>query len=66
MASAIPSANIQDPTTTCGAKLISLTGPAVDKLVKEHPYYAKADDPRRHVRRQPEADPRPTACWRRW
>ena len=26
-----PSANIQDPTTICGAKLVSLTGPAVDK-----------------------------------
>ncbi|HEX2216995.1 MAG TPA: TAXI family TRAP transporter solute-binding subunit [Xanthobacteraceae bacterium] len=40
-----PSANIQDPTTTCGAKLIPLTGPAVDKLVAEHPYYAKATIP---------------------
>ncbi|MEO6271199.1 MAG: TAXI family TRAP transporter solute-binding subunit [Lautropia sp.] len=40
-----PSANIQDPTTTCGAKLISLTGPAVDKLVADHPYYAKATIP---------------------
>ena len=37
-----PSANIQDPTTSCGAKLVSLTGPAVDKLIKEKPYYAKA------------------------
>jgi TRAP transporter TAXI family solute receptor len=37
-----PSANIQDPTTICGAKLISLSGPAVDKLVKEKPYYAYA------------------------
>jgi len=37
-----PSANIQDPTTSCGARLISLTGPAVDKLVAEKPYYAKA------------------------
>jgi len=37
-----PSANIQDPTTSCGAKLVSLTGPAVDKLVKEKPYYAYA------------------------
>ena len=35
-----PSAAIQDPTTACGAKLISLTGPAVDALVKAHPYYA--------------------------
>jgi len=40
-----PSANIQDPTTTCGAKLVSLTGPAVEKLLAEAPYYAKATIP---------------------
>jgi len=40
-----PSANIQDPTTTCGAKLIPLTGPAIDRLVADHPYYAKATIP---------------------
>ena len=40
-----PSANIQDPTTTCGAKLVSLTGPAIDKLVKEQSYYAYATIP---------------------
>ena len=40
-----PSANIQDPTTTCGAKLVSLTGPAIEKLVKEKSYYAKATIP---------------------
>ena len=40
-----PSANIQDPTTTCGAKLVPLTGPAVDKLVAENPYYAKVSIP---------------------
>jgi TRAP transporter TAXI family solute receptor len=40
-----PSANIQDPTTTCGAKLVSLTGPAVEKLVKEKPYYGYATIP---------------------
>ena len=40
-----PSANIQDPTTSCGAKLVSLTGPAVDKLIKEKPYYAYATIP---------------------
>jgi TRAP transporter TAXI family solute receptor len=40
-----PSANIQDPTTTCGAKLVPLTGPAVDELVKKHPYYAYATIP---------------------
>ena len=37
-----PSANIQDPTTTCGAKLVTITGPAVDKLLADKPYYAKA------------------------
>jgi len=40
-----PSANIQDPTTTCGAKLVPLTGPAVEKLVKQHAYYALATIP---------------------
>lgn len=40
-----PSANIQDPTTACGAKLVSLTGPVVDKLVADKPYYAKATIP---------------------
>jgi TRAP transporter TAXI family solute receptor len=40
-----PSANIQDPVTTCGAKLINITGPAVDKLVAANSYYAKATIP---------------------
>ena len=40
-----PSANIQDPTTSCGAKLVSLTGPVIDKLVAEKPYYAKVTLP---------------------
>ncbi len=40
-----PSANIQDPTTSCGAKLVPLTGPAVDKLVKQWPYYARVTIP---------------------
>jgi TRAP transporter TAXI family solute receptor len=40
-----PSANIQDPTTSCGAKLVSLGGPAVDKLVADKPYYAKVTIP---------------------
>jgi hypothetical protein len=40
-----PSAAIQDPTTSCGAKLIPLTGAAVDSLIKAHPYYAKATIP---------------------
>ena len=40
-----PSANIQDPTTSCGAKLVSISGPAVDKLLADKPYYAKAAIP---------------------
>ena len=40
-----PSANIQDPTTSCGAQLVPLTGPGVDKLVADKPYYAKATIP---------------------
>jgi TRAP transporter TAXI family solute receptor len=40
-----PSANIQDPTTTCGAKLVALTGPAVDELVKKNSYYAHVTIP---------------------
>ena len=40
-----PSAAIQDPTIACGAKLIPLTGPAVDALIKAHPFYAKATIP---------------------
>ena len=40
-----PAANIQDPTTSCGAKLVSLTGPAIDKLIATQPFYAKATIP---------------------
>lgn len=40
-----PNASIQDPTTTCGAKLVNVSGPAIDKLVAEHPYYAVATVP---------------------
>lgn len=40
-----PAANIQDPTTTCGAQLVSVGGEGVDKLIAEYPYYAKATIP---------------------
>jgi TRAP transporter TAXI family solute receptor len=40
-----PSAAIQDPTTSCGARLVSLTGPAVDALLKAKPYYSVATIP---------------------
>ncbi|HLS43626.1 MAG TPA: TAXI family TRAP transporter solute-binding subunit [Paenalcaligenes sp.] len=40
-----PSANIQDPTTTCGAQLVPLTGEAPSALVDEFPYYANVTIP---------------------
>jgi uncharacterized protein len=40
-----PSAAIQDPTTSCGAKLVPLTGAAPDALVAKYPYYAKVSIP---------------------
>ena len=50
-----PSANIQDPTTSCGAKLVSITGPAVDRLIADKPYYAKATIPGGLYPNNPEA-----------
>lgn len=40
-----PAANIQDPTTTCGAKLVPIVGASVDKLIKDYPYYAAVTIP---------------------
>ncbi|MDO5103409.1 MAG: TAXI family TRAP transporter solute-binding subunit [Lautropia sp.] len=50
-----PSANIQDPTTTCAARLVPLKGPAIDKLVADKPYYAKAVIPANLYPNNPEA-----------
>jgi TRAP transporter TAXI family solute receptor len=50
-----PSANIQDPTTTCGAKLVPVTGPVIDKLVADKPYYAKAAIPAGLYKNNPQA-----------
>jgi TRAP transporter TAXI family solute receptor len=49
-----PSANIQDPTTACGAKLVPVTGPAVDKLVQGNPFYASATIPGGIYKNNPE------------
>ena len=40
-----PSANIQDPTTACGAKLVPITGAAIDALVAKNSYFAAATIP---------------------
>jgi uncharacterized protein len=37
-----PSGSIQEATTTCDTKLIPVSGPEVDQLVEQNPYYAKA------------------------
>ncbi|MBL8341055.1 MAG: TAXI family TRAP transporter solute-binding subunit [Rubrivivax sp.] len=52
-----PSANIQDPTTSCGAQLVPLTGAAVDKLVADKPYYAKVTIPGGLYPNNPNATP---------
>ncbi len=53
-----PSANIQDPTATCGAKLMAMDGPIVDRIVAEKPYYAKVEIPGGLYNGNP--DPTPT------
>jgi uncharacterized protein len=40
-----PSGSIQEATTSCAAKLVPVTGPEVDQLVAQHPYYATATIP---------------------
>lgn len=40
-----PNGSIQEATTTVDAKLVPVTGPEIDKLVEENPYYAKATVP---------------------
>ena len=52
-----PAANIQDPTTTCGAKLIAVTGAGVDKLVAQYPYFANVSVPGGLYANNPEATP---------
>ena len=40
-----PNGSIQEATSTVDAKLIPVTGEAIDKLVSDNPYYAKATIP---------------------
>lgn len=44
-ASGHPNGVIQEVTTSCGARLIDITGAEIDKIVKESPYYAYATIP---------------------
>ena len=40
-----PAGTIEEATASCDARLIPVTGPEIDKLVEEHPYYSKATIP---------------------
>lgn len=40
-----PNGSIQEATSTIDAKILPVTGEAIDKLVSENPYYAKATIP---------------------
>lgn len=40
-----PNGSIQEATSTVDAKLVNVTGEAIDKLVADNPYYAKATIP---------------------
>ena len=40
-----PSGSIQEATTACDATLVNVTGPAVDKLVADNPFYRTATIP---------------------
>ena len=40
-----PSGSIKEATTTCESVLVSVTGPEIDKLVADNPYYRKATIP---------------------
>ena len=40
-----PNGSIQEATTTVDAKLVPVSGPEIDKLVEDNPFYAKATVP---------------------
>ena len=40
-----PAPNIREAIQTCGGQLVSLSGPIIDRLVNDHPYYAIATIP---------------------
>lgn len=40
-----PNGSIKEATTSCDSVLVNVTGPAVDKLIKDNPYYRSATIP---------------------
>ena len=59
-----PSANIQDPTTSCGAKLVSLTGPGRRQAGQGAALLRGRHDSRAACTRRTPSRRRPTASWR--
>ncbi len=52
-----PAALNKEATTTCDANFVDVSGPAVDKLVKENPFYAKTAIPGGMYRGNPDDIP---------
>lgn len=40
-----PNGSIKEATTSCDAKLVSATGPQIEKIVADHPYYTMTNVP---------------------
>lgn len=40
-----PNGSVQEVTATCDTRIIDFVGPAIDRLLKEHSYYARASIP---------------------
>lgn len=40
-----PSANIHDPMLVCGARLVNITGPSIERLLRTHAFYADTSIP---------------------
>lgn len=49
-----PNGSIQEATTACDSVLVDVSGPEIDTLVEENPYYAKATIPGGMYRGNPE------------
>lgn len=40
-----PVANVKEATSTCATHIIDVTGPSIDKLIADYPYYSEANIP---------------------
>ena len=47
-----PSANIADPTTTCEAQIVPITGEAVEGIIADSSILRHSNDTWRHLRQQ--------------